>query len=315
MPQWLIFATLSLVCWAAWSLLSPLAGRGLPGSMVQFLSIGGLAPVVLLLLFSRRLWLATNLRLGICLATLTGFLAGLGNIMVYKALESGGPVSIVFPLSSLAPAVPVLLAPLLFHERIGLWQWGAVGVALVAIVLVNMTPQLPGDGGTSATDLMSPWMIYAVLSLVIFGITYLPQKAATYFISDELSTVAFAGGFVVLDGVLLATDRSLTWNVPVLAGAVSVAIGVIMGLGSLALFMAYRHGKATIVTPYVQLFPVISVLAGIPLYQERLDWWRGSGVALAIAAGLALSLEREPEPGPPISQANNAAAPGLSAID
>jgi drug/metabolite transporter (DMT)-like permease len=291
MQKWLIYSTISLLAWASWSLVSPIASDDLSGGMIQFLSTAGLAPVALLLLCSRNLWHGTHRAKGLALAAVTGFLAGLGNIMVYTALDHGGPVSVVFPLSSLAPVVPVLFAPVLFRERIGWWQWSAIGVALCAIILLNTNPAASSEQRTSGV--MSAWMVYAVLSLVIFGITYLPQKAATYFISDELSTVAFTCGFVLLDVVLLFTDRSLTWSIPFEAGAVSVLIGVLMGVGSLTLFMAYRHGKASIVTPYVQLFPVISVLVGIPLYHERIDWWRGIGVVAAIGAGLVLSLERE----------------------
>jgi drug/metabolite transporter (DMT)-like permease len=310
MRPWLIYATFSMLAWAAWSLLSPLASRGLSGSMVQFLAPVGLAPVALLLLGSKNLRRGAHLPKGIALATLTGFLAGLGNVMVYRALERGGPVSIVFPLNALAPAVPVLLAPVLFRERIGWWQWLAVGVALVAIVLLNTTPDATPPG--QSPELLSAWMAYAILALVIFGITFLPQKAATYFVSDELSTVAFTGGFCLLDLVLLLTDGSLTWNIPPLAGAVSVLIGAIMGVGSLTLFMAYRHGKAAIVTPYTQLFPVISVLVAIPLYHERIDLGRGIGVALAIVAGVALSLERQ---SPGVTEPLSSHAPHLSAQD
>jgi drug/metabolite transporter (DMT)-like permease len=70
----------------------------------------------------------------------------------------------------------------------------------------------------------------------------------------------------------------------------------LIGVGSLALFSAYRHGKASIVTPYVQLFPVISVLIGVPLYDERIDLWRGLGIIAAIGSGIVLSMEREPPP-------------------
>jgi drug/metabolite transporter (DMT)-like permease len=292
MRPWMIYATLSMLAWAAWSLLSPLASAGLSGGMVQCLSSVGLLPVAIGLLCLPNRRPHPHLGKGLALATLTGLLAGLGNVMVYRALENGGPVSIVFPISSLAPLVPVLAAPILFRERLIPLQVAAIAVALVAIVLLNTNTSAEPTAATSSS-LVSAWMMYAVLSLIIFGITFLPQKGATYFISDELSTVAFAGGFILLDVALLATDRSLTWNIPRLAGGVSLLIGVLMGLGSLTLFQAYRHGKASIVTPYVQLFPVISVVVGVPLYHEKLDWWRGIGIVAAIGAGLVLSLERE----------------------
>ncbi|MCI0537040.1 MAG: DMT family transporter [Verrucomicrobiales bacterium] len=291
MPKWLIYSTISMLIWAAWSLLSPIASAGLSGGMIQLLSSAGLIPVALLLLFSKNLRQGAHLSKGLALALATGVLAGTGNIMLYHALAHGGPVSVVFPLSSLAPLVPVLAAPVLFQERIRGIQWGGIAVALLAVVLLNATPST--GAAIASASLGSTWMMYALLSLVLYGITYLPQKGATYFISDELSTVAFAVGFLVLDVALLMTDGSLTTNIPVKAGTVSVVIGTLTGFGSLTLFMAYRHGKASIVTPYIQLFPVITVLLGVPLFRERIDWWRGIGIALALGAGVVLSLDKD----------------------
>ncbi len=291
MPKWLLYSTLSMLNWAAWSLLSPIASADLSGAMIQILSSAGLVPVALLLLFSRTLRQGANLRKGLALALATGFLAGTGNILTYNALAHGGPVSVVFPISSLAPLVPVLAAPLLFKERIRGVQAGGIAVALIAIVLLNTTPSSEATG--ESLSFFTTWMVYALLALLIYGITYLPQKGATYFISDELSTVAFAVGFIVLDVVLVLSDPSLTWTIPVRAGAVSIFIGVLMGLGALTLFMAYRHGKASIVTPYVQLFPVLTVLLGVPLFHERIDWLRGSGIVLALGAGVVLSLDKD----------------------
>ena len=130
----------------------------------------------------------------------------------------------------------------------------------------------------------------------IFGITFITQKGATYFISDELSTVAFTVGFVLLDLVLLPTDRSLSWNIPAKAGWVSVFIGILMGVGSLTLFAAYRYGKASIVTPLSQLYPIITVLVAVPLYHETIDLLRGIGVVAALGAGVILSIEKSDSP-------------------
>ncbi len=81
MPKWLIYSTLSLLCWAAWSLLAPIAGQGLSGGMIQILSSAGLAPVALVLLFSKNLRRGAHVGKGLALALVTGILAGLGNVM------------------------------------------------------------------------------------------------------------------------------------------------------------------------------------------------------------------------------------------
>jgi drug/metabolite transporter (DMT)-like permease len=197
---------------------------------------------------------------------------------------------LVFPIISMAPLVPVLSAPFLFKEKIHGLQAIGIAVALIAIVLLNTSPT--ASFSVPVFSLFSEWMLYTLLALCIFGITYLTQKGATYFISDELSTIAFAVGFVLLDVFLFLTDHSLSWNIPRKAGWVSVFIGILMGGGSLTLFAAYRHGKASIVTPFSQLYPIITVLVAVPVYHETIDLLRGIGIIAALAAGVILSVEK-----------------------
>jgi len=290
MPKWLIYSTVSMLIWAIWSLLSPLASRDLSSSMIQILSSAGIIPFALLLLFSKNLKKGAHFGKGWLLALATGITGGAGNIMLYNALGHDGPASLVFPIISMAPVIPVLAAPFLFKEKIRGIQAFGIGVALIAILLLNTSPSSAPT--VSAFSLFSKWMLYTLLALLIFGITFITQKGATYFISDELSTVAFAVGFVLLDIFLLLTERSLSWNIGAKAGWVSVFIGILMGAGSLTLFAAYRHGKASIVTPFSQLFPIITVLVAVPLYHESIDLLRGIGIVAALGAGLMLSIER-----------------------
>ena len=294
MPKWLMYSTVSMLIWAIWSLLSPIASRDLSGSMVQILSSAGLIPFALLLLFSKNLRKHTYLGRGLLLALATGITGGTGNIMLYSALGHNGPASLVFPIISMAPLIPVLLAPFLFKEKIRGLQAFGIAVALIAILLLNTSPS--SSPTPAGFNLFSTWMLYTLLALLIFGITFITQKGATYFISDELSTVAFTVGFVLLDLALLPTDRSLSWNIPAKAGWVSVFIGILMGVGSLTLFAAYRYGKASIVTPFSQLYPIITVLVAVPLYHETIDLLRGIGVVAALGAGVILSIEKSDSP-------------------
>ena len=296
MPKWLLYATISMLIWALWSLLSPLASRGLSGSLVQILSSGGLVPFAVVLLFSKNLKRGTHMGKGSALALATGVTAGLGNIMLYNALGVGGPASLVFPIVSLAPVIPVLTSPFLFKEKIRGIQLAGIVIALIAIFLLNMSPSSTPKLGS--VRLFSGWMVYAMLALIIFGVTFITQKGATYFISDELSTVVYTVGFVVLDLALfvIAPAPSLNWKIPAIAGWVSVFIGVLMGAGTLTLFAAYRYGKASIVTPFSQLFPILTVLIAVPLYHEHLDLLRCIGIAAALGGGIILSLEKSTPP-------------------
>lgn len=280
--------------WGIWSLLSPIASRGLSGSMVQILSSAGLVPCAFMLLFSGNLRKASNLKLGLVLALATGITAGLGNIMLYDALGQEGPVSLVFPIVGLSPLIAVLAAPFLFKERIRQSQALGIAVAFIAIVLLNTIPSSSRVMG--GASFFSRWMVYTLLATFIFGIAFINQKGATYFISDELSTIAYTVGFLFLDLYLFLADHSLTWNIPTRAGWVSVFIGLLMGSGTLTLFAAYRYGKASIVTPLSQLYPLMTVVVGAPLYHERIGLLRWLGIAAALTAGLVLSAEKENVP-------------------
>jgi bacterial/archaeal transporter family protein len=291
MQKWLVYCSASLIIWAIWSLLSPIASRGLSGSMVQILSSAGLLPFALMLLLSGNLRKASNLKLGLVLALATGITAGLGNIMLYDALGLNGPVSLVFPIVGLAPLIAVLAAPFLFKERIGRTQALGIAMALVAIVLLNISQSSSLSIG--GARFFSRWMLYTLLATVVFGVAFITQKGATYFISDELSTIAYTVGFLFLDVELFLMDSSLTWKIPTQAGWVSVLIGILMGAGTLTLFAGYRYGKASIVTPFTQLYPVITVMVGVPLYHERISLVQGFGIAAALTGGLVLGLEKE----------------------
>src|SRR2546427_10437892 len=131
MPKWLMYSTVSMLIWAIWSLLSPIASRDLSGSMVQILSSAGLIPFALLFLFSKNLRKHTYLGRGLLLALATGITGGTGNIMLYSALGHNGPASLVFSVISMAPLIPGLFAPFLFKEKI--LRLHAVGLATARI--------------------------------------------------------------------------------------------------------------------------------------------------------------------------------------
>ncbi len=298
MPRWLVYCAASMLCWAIWSLISPIASRDLSPYMVQVISTAGLVPCALLLLFSKRLKQGSQYRKGILFAFGCGLFSGVGNLFLYLALASNGPASVIFPLTAM-PVLQVLAGPLLFKEHISRLQSVGVGLALASIVLLNITPGgPPAEGGIR---LISTWMLFALLSLLSYGIAMTSQKAATYYISDELSTVVYTVAFVLLAAGLLVTVHPASWHISAGAGWASFFIGILMGVGTLLLFAAYRYGKATIVSPFVLMYPLITVLVAVPLYRESIDWLRGSGIFFALSAVFFLSLEKKEETVPPSS--------------
>jgi len=137
-------------------------------------------------------------------------LAETGNVALYKALQIGGEGSVIVPITGMYPLVTVVLARFLLKERLSRVQMLGIGVALIAIYLFSPRESL---GATvSWKSALSVWMLYSLLALFLFGVACVTMKFATRHISDELSTIFYTVGYIILAIVIIAA-RSVEWNV------------------------------------------------------------------------------------------------------
>lgn len=202
MSQWLRFSLISLVAYGVWGAVSSLASQNVSALTLQIVSTIGLFPVALVLAFSKNVLVGANLRRGMLIATATGVIGGTGNLTLYQALRLGGEASVVFPLTGMYPLVTIVLARLLFKETMNRIQAVGIGLALAAIYLFSA--QQSSHGFSGWRDVFSPWMAFALLTLLLFGLSCITQKFATRYISDELSTICFTAGFVLLAIIIWA---------------------------------------------------------------------------------------------------------------
>lgn len=79
---------------------------------------------------------------GLGLGVLIVLLYSLGDLTLFAAINRG-PASIVSPLSGLYPLPTIAYSALVLHEVISTRQWVAVGVVLVALVLIVPAPDNP----------------------------------------------------------------------------------------------------------------------------------------------------------------------------
>lgn len=136
-PAWLWLSLLTIVFWGAWGLQSKLIVDRISPWMNQVLFPLGLLPVVAAMLLSRRVNQGSDRRKGAWFALVTGVLGGAGNIAFYLALDRGGKVAVVVPLTCLFPLVTVLAAYFVLKEKLTRAQMSGFAVALVAIYLLS----------------------------------------------------------------------------------------------------------------------------------------------------------------------------------
>ena len=138
---------------------------------------------------------------------------------------------------------------------------------------------------------MRLWLGFAVLALVLWGITGVTQKLSTNRISSERSFLWFCWAMVALSGavLVLAHPHAALGRTVVLC---SIAGGALNGMGAWTSFRALESGgKASVVISLVSLYPLLTVVLAVLLLGERLTLLQTAGAILAIAAAILLSME------------------------
>jgi transporter family protein len=142
---------------------------------------------------------------------------------------------------------------------------------------------------------MRVWLGFAILALVLWGITGVTQKLSTNRISSERSFLWFCWAMVALSAAVLLVAHP-HWGLGRTAVLCSIAGGALNGLGAWTSFRALESGgKASIVISLISLYPLLTVVLAVLLLGERLTWLQTAGAAVAITAAILLSLEATPK--------------------
>jgi len=287
MARWLSYSVLAIAIYGGWGLLGKLTK--LDELLLTALSTIGVVAVGLALLASPRLRQGTNLRRGMAVAFITGIFGNLGNLAYLKALKLG-EASIVAPYTALYPVVTVVLARIILRERLNATQTFGFLLALIAAALFSVI----GNPGTNHGFVVGPWMIWATAVVVCFGIAAVTQKIATNYISNELSLVCFAASFVPVGAAILIWGGPFDWAIPTREWIIALLWGGGIGLGTLALFAAYRGGNASVVTALTGLYPAVTAFLAmaIPFIGEPFSMVKTGAIVLALFAGTALTYEK-----------------------
>lgn len=142
---------------------------------------------------------------------------------------------------------------------------------------------------------MHAWLWLSVISLVFFGFTGVTQKLATNYISFERSFVWFCAAMMAVS-IITAFVIPLNWHISAPLVLLAALGGLLNGLGALTSFAAYAMGgKASVVTPIINLFPLVTVAGAWLFLGEKLTTTQIFGIIFAVVAIVFLSHETAPE--------------------
>ena len=308
----MLSATLGLIgaiVYGGADFLGGLASRRLGAVRVTALSaVAGLALIAAALPLIGGTFSAEAVQLGI----LSGVTGAIALSLLYGCLAIG-PMSILSPLTAVVSALVPLTVGLVGGERLSLVGCIAIGIALVAVVLVGFVPEkgaarprllglamavgagamiglflviidrTPDDSGlvplllNRATS--AAIMVSAVLVLVVVTRLRGPRSAKTATATASGAGHGAAGhGPVVLPAW---AERAVL---------LAIACGVVDAIANVLLLLALRAGELTVVSVLTALYPAGTVILAAVLLRERVAPVQVVGLVLAFVAAGMLAL-------------------------
>lgn len=293
MVRWLFWTMVTVFSWGVWAILSKLLAEEIASpALCQAVSTVGVIPVLVMLWATPEPPAMGDRAAGILLALASGIVSCLGNIAYFDIFSRGTKASAVVPVTALYPMVTVLMAIPILRERLNFTQMGGICLSLGAIYLFNV----PGEEG-----LVSGWLLYALVPIVLWGVCGLLQKMSTYHISARTSAIWFLVAFLPV-GAVIFLRSSLPGGMTASTWALAGAIGFTLAFGNFTILLAFSSGgKASIIAPLAALYPLVSIPIAIAVLGEPISWRELLGIACALAAVVMLSYQTTSAPAEPPS--------------
>ncbi|MET4583964.1 drug/metabolite transporter (DMT)-like permease [Conyzicola nivalis] len=243
----------------------------------------------------------------IVLGALSGVTGAVAIGLLYACLAIG-PMSILSPLTAVVSAVVPLSIGLFAGERLQTIGYVALGLALVAVVLVGFVPeegavrpslrgllmaigsgvsigvflviidQTPDDSGlvplvvnraVTAAIMFSAVGLLALLALL----TISRRRAAPSTVAEPVEAPAEAPAHTWLPGLRLA-----------------IACGIVDAVANAGLLLGVRIGELSIMAVLTALYPAGTIILAAVVLKERIAPVQIAGLVLAVAAGAMLAL-------------------------
>ena len=224
------------------------------------------------------------------LGALSGVSGAIAIGLLYACLAIG-PMSILSPLTAVVSAVVPLTIGLIGGERLGVIGYLALGLALVAVVLVGFVPEKNAVRPSLKGVLMAIGSGIAIGAFLVIidrtpddsGLVPLVLNRATN------ATIMFAIAGVL---ALVALRRRHEPRRAGLRRAIlfAVACGMVDAIANAGLLFGVRLGELSVMAVLTALYPAGTIILAAIVLKERIAWLQYVGLALAIVAGAMLAL-------------------------
>jgi drug/metabolite transporter (DMT)-like permease len=290
---WIYYSIAAALFWGVWGIVAKLISEDVnPYTNHVLFTVGMLFTIPFVMGKIRK---EKPIRKGIIWGIISGILAVIGNVAVFQSFSSGGLAAIVIPLTNLYPLVTIIIALLIFKEKLNWLNGIGILIAIPAVIMLSGQTLLFDDPASFIKNIgLTSWLLFSIVALFFWGVFSAAQKVTTNYISAEWAYAAFIISSVVIMLFFIGFGKvnfDFSTNTFILG---SIA-GMLNGLGVLCSFAAYKaEGKASQVTTIAgAIQPVFTIILAILFLSESIKYLELIGIALAIVAALALSYEKK----------------------
>jgi drug/metabolite transporter (DMT)-like permease len=276
-------------------------------SPLKVTAISALTGLVLLstgLMLTGGVWSAEAVAYG----ALSGVAVGIALALLYTSLAIG-PMSILSPLTGLVSALVPMSAGLLRGEQLGLLGYLALGIALVAVVLIGFSPE-KATQRPSAKGLITATGAGFMFGVFLILIHATPTDSGLIPLVFSRAANATIMGAAILGMIALSRLRPVTaqdpdavvprgmrnladrpgapsWRVGI---KLAIACGIIDSIANTLQLLGLRVGELSVMSVLNAMYPAGTILLAALVTRERITPLQGVGLGLALLAAVLFAL-------------------------
>jgi drug/metabolite transporter (DMT)-like permease len=228
-------------------------------------------------------------------AVLFGALSGVSGALAISLLYAClaiGPMSILSPVTAVVSAiVPAAVGIFVAHNHLGAWGYVAIGLALLAVVLVGFVRDERAVRPTIRGLTMAVFSgVFIGLFLVLINLT--PKNSGLVPLIANRGVNATI--MLITVGILALVARRR--GEPVAGGwrpgiRLAIACGIVDVVANCGLLLGIRLGELTVIAVLTALYPAGTIILARIVLKERIATVQYIGLGLAIAAGALLAID------------------------
>jgi drug/metabolite transporter (DMT)-like permease len=198
-----------------------------------------------------------------------------------------GPAFLIFPILALAPLVTILMSLAFLRERTG--KAGAVGVVLAIVSIVLFSIQKP-EGGVHNFA----WLIWTLAIMAAWGVqAYYMKVASNHMSSASICFYTSVTAILLIPVALWMTDFRQPINWGFRGPGMAAIVQMLNAIGFCTSVLAFRYGKAIIVTPLCNAYPLITVLLTLILQRQLPTMLQGVAIVTCLVAATLMVMDEQ----------------------